>query len=226
MSHAIGVTMVRSNYQIPNAHFHKHWQRIGVRTWFNQPARKLRRLAARRERAAELFPRPTESLRPAVRCPTNRYNKRQRVGRGFTLDELKAAKVGVAFARSIGISVDHRRKNKSVEVFQANVQRLKAYKERVVLYPRHPDAKNETRRLKKGDINDATAESLKTFKATQNTEHHVVPVSQGALREKAVKVTEDLRKRKVYRELRQEWANSYNQGAKLKKANEKAAAAK
>lgn len=214
--------MVRSNYQIPNAHFHKHWQRNGVRTWFNQPARKLRRLAARRERAAELFPRPTETLRPAVRCPTNKYNKRQRVGRGFTLEELKAAKIGVAFARSIGITVDHRRKNKSVEGFQVNVQRLKAYKERVVLYPRHPDAKTEARRLKKGDVNDATADFIKSFKAAQNTDHHVVPVSQGPLREKAIKVTEDLKKRKVYRELRQEWSNQYNQGAKLKKAKETA----
>jgi large subunit ribosomal protein L13e len=214
--------MVRSNYQIPNAHFHKHWQRNGVRTWFNQPARKLRRLAARRERAAELFPRPTESLRPSVRCPTNRYNKRLRVGRGFTLDELKAAKFGVAFARTIGIAVDHRRKNKSVEAFQTNVQRLKAYKERVVLYPSHPDAKNEARRLKKGDVNDATAEALKTFKPTQSTEHQVVSVVQAPLREKAVKVTEDLKKRRVYRELRQEWSNQYNQGAKLKKAKEAA----
>jgi len=211
--------MVRSNYQIPNAHFHKHWQRR-VRTWFNQPARKLRRLASRRERAAELFPRPTESLRPAVRCPTNRYNKKQRVGRGFTLDELKTAKIGVAFARSIGIAVDHRRKNKSVEGFQTNVQRLKAYKERVVLYPTHPDAK--TLKLKKGDINDSTADFLKTFKATQSNENHVVPVTQAPLREKSIKVTDELKKRKVYRELRQEWSNQYNQGAKIKKAKEAA----
>jgi large subunit ribosomal protein L13e len=32
---------------------------------------------------------------------------------GFTLQEIKAAGLGVQFARSIGISVDHRRKNTS-----------------------------------------------------------------------------------------------------------------
>jgi hypothetical protein len=41
--------MVRHNNQIPNQHFKKHWHggKNGkgslVRTWFNQPARKLRR---------------------------------------------------------------------------------------------------------------------------------------------------------------------------------------
>jgi large subunit ribosomal protein L13e len=36
--------MVRHNNVIPNQHFKKKWhQVIGVRTWFNQPARKQRR---------------------------------------------------------------------------------------------------------------------------------------------------------------------------------------
>ena len=36
--------MVRGNNQIPNQHFKKKWhQIIGVRTWFNQQARKVRR---------------------------------------------------------------------------------------------------------------------------------------------------------------------------------------
>jgi large subunit ribosomal protein L13e len=34
--------MVAYNNQVPNAHFHKKWQ-FYVKTWFNQPARKLRR---------------------------------------------------------------------------------------------------------------------------------------------------------------------------------------
>jgi len=56
-------------------------------------------------------------LRPIVREQTIKYNRKLRLGRGFTLEEVKGAKLGVAFARSIGIVVDHRRKNKSNEAF-------------------------------------------------------------------------------------------------------------
>jgi large subunit ribosomal protein L13e len=34
-------------------------------------------------------PRPAELLRPAVHCPTVKYNTRLRAGRGFTLEEIK-----------------------------------------------------------------------------------------------------------------------------------------
>ena len=34
--------MVKHNNVVPNQHFKKKWQ-LHVRTWFNQPARKLRR---------------------------------------------------------------------------------------------------------------------------------------------------------------------------------------
>jgi large subunit ribosomal protein L13e len=81
--------MVRGNHVIPNAHFHKWWQRH-VRTWFNQPARKFRRRQNRIKKAKELFPRPAAgNLRPVVRCPSQRYNNRIRAGRGFTLAEVK-----------------------------------------------------------------------------------------------------------------------------------------
>lgn len=39
-------------------------------------------------------------------------------------------------ARSIGIAVDHRRTNRSEESLQANIQRLKSYKARLVLLPK------------------------------------------------------------------------------------------
>ena len=38
---------------VPNAHFHKDWQRY-VKCWFNQPARKIRRRAARVEKAKQV----------------------------------------------------------------------------------------------------------------------------------------------------------------------------
>ena len=38
-------------------------------------------------------------------------------------------------AQSIGISVDPRRRNRSVEALQLNVQRLKEYKAKLILFP-------------------------------------------------------------------------------------------
>ena len=128
--------MVKHNQAVPNAHFHKDWK-TRVKTWFNQPARKQRRRAARAAKAARVFPRPASGpLRPEVRCPTVRYQLRVRAGRGFTEAELKAAGIAMKFAPTIGISVDHRRKNRSEEAFQTNVQRLKEYNSKLTLFPR------------------------------------------------------------------------------------------
>ena len=110
---------------IPNAHFHKDWDKR-VRTWFDQPAAKKRRRAARQEKAARIAPRPAAGpLRPAVHGQTIRYNAKVRAGRGFTLEELKKAGVTAKVAPTIGIAVDHRRTNKSAESMALNVERLK-----------------------------------------------------------------------------------------------------
>lgn len=83
--------MGKGNNMIPNAHFHKYWQRH-VRTWFNQPARKQRRRQNRVKKARALFPRPASGpIRPIVRCPSIRYHTKLRAGRGFTLEEVKVS---------------------------------------------------------------------------------------------------------------------------------------
>lgn len=87
----------KRNNMVPNAHFHKDWQRY-VKCWFNQPARKKRRRNKRVEKARKIAPRPLHTLRPVVRCQTFKYNTRLRLGRGFTLDELK-----VYFSRFINV---------------------------------------------------------------------------------------------------------------------------
>ena len=143
--------MVKHNNVIPNNHFRKHWQR-NVRVWLNQSQRKHRRLIARRAKAASLSPRPLEALRPAVRCQTIRYNHRPRLGRGFTLAEIKAAGLGVQFARSVGISVDHRRKNRNQESLELNKNRLLAYVNKLVLFPRNEKA--PVTKAKSGILND------------------------------------------------------------------------
>lgn len=93
----------RHNNQLPNGHFHKDWQRR-VKTWFDQPGRKASRRVARMQKAARIAPRPVDgALRPAVRCPTLKYNTKLRAGRGFTLVELKVIP-GAYTARSSTIA--------------------------------------------------------------------------------------------------------------------------
>lgn len=82
-----------------------------------------------------LFFRPVNLLRPVVHCPTFRYHTKVRAGRGFTLAELKASGLNKKFARSIGVAVDPRRRNKSIESLQTNAQRLKEYRAKLILFP-------------------------------------------------------------------------------------------
>ncbi|OTB00492.1 hypothetical protein M426DRAFT_324267 [Hypoxylon sp. CI-4A] len=139
---------IKHNNQIQHNHFRKDWQRR-VRTHFDQPTKKIRRRSLRRAKAAAVAPRPVDKLRPVVRCPTIKYNRRVRAGRGFTLTELKEAGIPRLVAPTVGISVDYRRQNLSEESLSANVARLKAYKARLIVFPRK-GAKN----TKAGDSKD------------------------------------------------------------------------
>jgi large subunit ribosomal protein L13e len=49
---------------------------------------------------------------------------------------MKEAGIGRKEALGIGIVVDHRRRNLSEEGKKINVERLKAYKERLIVFPR------------------------------------------------------------------------------------------
>jgi large subunit ribosomal protein L13e len=128
--------------QIPNAHFHKHWHDSAAHkgrivTWHNQAARKHRRRENRLQKAIKNFPRPVNGLlRPVVHCQTIRYNMKKRAGKGFTLEELKEAKVNRREARTIGISVDFRRKNRSEQSLRENVARLSEYKANLIVFPK------------------------------------------------------------------------------------------
>merc|ERR1719336_1856219 len=108
-----------------------------MRTWFDQAGRKKRRLMNRQKKAAKLSPRPAAGLlRPVVHPPTQRYNMKLRLGKGFTLDELREAKIPPKLAPTIGIAVDHRRRNRCVESLQANVDRLKQYQAKLLIFPK------------------------------------------------------------------------------------------
>lgn len=49
---------------------------------------------------------------------------------------MQAAGIRKREARTIGIAVDYRRQNKSVESLQQNVQRLKEYRAKLILFPK------------------------------------------------------------------------------------------
>ncbi|CAI9092871.1 OLC1v1028216C1 [Oldenlandia corymbosa var. corymbosa] len=106
ISAAVSLSLVdSSNFQRqpPLRSNRKHWQNY-VRTRFNQPARKSRRRNARQKKAVKIFPRPTAGpLRPIVHGQTVKYNMKVRAGRGFTLDELKAAGIPKKLAPTVGI---------------------------------------------------------------------------------------------------------------------------
>jgi large subunit ribosomal protein L13e len=130
---------MKRNNALPSNHFKK--TAIRVRTWHNQPARHARRNAARKEKAADMFPMPTDKLRPEVRCPTIRYNKKVRLGRGFTPEECVAAGVDFKYARTVGVAVDLRRNNRNLESFNKNVQRLREYFGKLTVFKSFKEAR-------------------------------------------------------------------------------------
>ncbi|KAJ7299605.1 hypothetical protein O6H91_04G045600 [Diphasiastrum complanatum] len=200
--------MTKHNNVIPNGHFKKDWQNY-VKTWFNQPARKKRRRLVRQRKAVQIFPRPTSGpLRPVVRSQTLKYNIKVRAGRGFTLEELKEAGISRKLAPTIGIAVDHRRKNRCLESLQANVQRLNTYKAKLILFPR---------RSRKAKAGDSSPEELESATQIQGS---LLPIATKKPAVELVSVTEELRSAKGYGKLRLERMNARLVGVRKKKAAE------
>jgi len=186
-----------------------------VQTWFDQPADKQKRRNARIAKAKRVAPRPVNLLRPVVRCPTIKYNMKVRAGRGFTFAELKAAEINKKQARGIGIAVDHRRENRSEESFQANVQRLKLYKSKLVVFPRR-----NTKRLRAGD---STKEQRSA--AVQVLTKHALPISTPAVEVQTRKVTKEEADDHVYARVRKARTDQKRAGARTKRAADKLASA-
>merc|ERR1712007_234180 len=103
----------------------------------------------------------------------------------------------MGYAQTIGIAVDHRRRNKSVESLQLNAQRLKEYKSKLILFPLN------SKKPRKGD---ATAEELSK------------PVQPAVKRVRAMEVTDDLKKFQAFQTIRQARAYKRLHGIRAKKA--------
>jgi len=171
---------------------------------------------ARAAKAAATFPRPVAgALRPKVRAQTVRYNTKSRLGKGFSFEELKEAGIPIKVAPTIGIAVDHRRKNKSLESLQDNVKRLKEYKSKLVLFPK------KAGKPKKGD---SSRDECAT--ATQLVGAAVMPLTKETPELEMVAVTDEMKSFGAYAKLRIERANKKLVGFRRKRAEEAAAKAK
>ncbi|CAJ2504737.1 Uu.00g121310.m01.CDS01 [Anthostomella pinea] len=207
---------IKHNNQIQKNHFRKDWQRR-VRCHFDQPTQKIRRRSLRRAKAVAAAPRPVDKLRPVVRCPTIKYNRRVRAGRGFTLTELKEAGIPRLVAPTIGISVDPRRQNLSEESLAANVARLKAYKDRLIVFPRkganHPKA---------GDSKDLDLSKTETISLLDRA-MPIVAVPEGIKEVKKSDMPKPI-EGGAYNALRKARSDARYAGAREKRAKDKAEA--
>ena len=195
--------MVKHNNIIPNLHFHKKYCQssrgpLKVKVNLNQATRKKARRLARAKKAAAVAPRPLQLLRPVVQCPTQRYSAKQRLGRGFTLEEIKAAKLNPSYARSIGIAVDHRRVNKCQESLDRNVARLEEYKKSLVV-------------LKKGDAAPEGTVGAGSIMPLVKPAHEVV----------TMEVTDEMKEFKAYTTMRVARKESKVQGYRVAVENRK-----
>jgi large subunit ribosomal protein L13e len=140
---------MKHNNVIPNIHNNKKYCEssrgpLKVKLALNQAARKKSRRLARAKKAAAAAPAPLKKLRPVVHCPTQKYSAKTRLGKGFTLEELKAAGLNAKYARTVGIAVDHRRQNKSNESLELNTDRLKTYLSNLVIIKKGEDASSHS----------------------------------------------------------------------------------
>ena len=214
--------MPKGNNAIPHVHQKKHWnpcssQKGNIKVFLNQPAQKIRRRRLRLVKAKKVFPRPTKALRPQVACPTVRYNAKKRLGRGFTLEELKGAGLKPQYAATIGIRVDSRRQNISEESLNTNIQRLKTYASKLVLFPVNP------KKVAAGEASESEQKAARQDRSRFGTAavgQLVYPAADAAR-----KVTATEAKTNVYAFLKKNHSAVRFLGARLARAQKKAAAA-
>jgi large subunit ribosomal protein L13e len=104
----------------------------------------------------------------------------------------------------VGVSVDHRRRNKCEESLELNKQRLLAYINRLVVFPKKS--------------------SSQASEAAQVCLSKVMPISNDKTVEPARKITEQDKQATAYNTLRKAWGMQRYHGIRVKVAAEKAEA--
>ncbi len=115
-------------------------------------------------------------------------------------------------ARTIGIAVDKRRRNKNEVSLAANVERIKEYQSKLVVFPKSG---------KKAKQGDATKEQLANV--AQNTHKDIIPIKRAKMTVTARKITEADRKVSVFETLRK---RHIDRKLEPKRAKKRAAAEK
>lgn len=120
-------------------------------------------------------------------------------------------------APTVGISVDFRRQNLSEESLVANVARLKAYKERLIVFPRkgakHPKA---------GDSKDIDLSNIETV-STVGAILPIIPVAGGISEIKKSDLPKPI-EGGAFAKLRKARSEARLQGVREKRARDKAEA--
>jgi len=134
-----------------------------------------------------------------------------KLGKGFTLEEIRQAGLNPLEVRQIGISVDYRRKNASTGTLQANVQRLKLYHSKLVVFPR------KAGKPKKGDTSDKEILNSVTQIKRQ------APIHSVTKKDKSRSIKPEELKQSAYLTLRKERAKARRVGVAKKKAEKELA---
>merc|ERR1719264_2392176 len=157
---------------------------------------------------AKLAPRPAAGkLKPTVRPPSARYNMKLRLGKGFTLAELKEAKIPKKLAPTIGISVDHRRKNRCVESLQRNVARLLEYKSKLLIFPKRAGKRG----VKRGDTPRDQLQNV-----AQNTLREIIPIERPSKKIPARAITAEEREFNAFKTMRKARTDKKYWGKRMK----------
>lgn len=132
---------MKGNHALPNNHFRKTSLKIRVH---HDPETKQRRMQEKKvQKAKAAWPMPLEKLRPVIRCPTIKYNRSERLGRGFTAAECSGAGLDYRHARRLGIAVDLRRRDSNQELLDKNVERIKTYLGKIKIYESAAEARKD-----------------------------------------------------------------------------------
>lgn len=110
---------------------------------------------------------------------------------------VQEAGINVREAPTIGIAVDHRRVNRCVESLQANVERLQAYKSKLVVFK------------KNGAVEELS-----------QVQGEVLPLERVAPKVELMSLTPELKKQRAFMGLRQARCDARNYGRRLKRASE------
>merc|ERR1719190_238748 len=111
----------------------------------------------------------------------------------FTIAELKEAKIPKKLAPTIGIAVDHRRKNRCVESLQRNVARLLEYKSKLLIFPKRSGKKG----VKQGDTPRDQLQNV-----AQNTLKEIIPIEKPTKKISARAITAEEREFSAFKTIR------------------------